>query len=190
MIVNDYKDFYNKWEDVIGKNTYCHKLYEEKIKKTVSKCTTDFDFYALDDIMCNISKKDQYKSLLLLLIQSKTTILELDNSFYDKEGNFIDDYSELKYEELEQYILKLGGSPFKVSSFTFTQYNKEIEIVEQEFQKKIKQLKTEQQRLYFENQFLNSHKEDIRQIIKEIIKEEKKKKKNKTIIQCKCLFCQ
>ena len=107
MIVNDYKDFYNKWEDVIGKNTYCHKLYEEKIKKTVSKCTTDFDFYALDDIMCNISKKDQYKSLLLLQIKTKTTILELDNSFYDKEGKHRGQITGVDWNQINYYFNQL-----------------------------------------------------------------------------------
>lgn len=174
--VNNYKDFYKKWEDVIGEYTYCHRLYEEKIKKISSKLDSEFDFYALDDIMCCVKYGDQYKCLCLLLIQSKKTIKELQNSFYDKEGNFIDDYSNITYEELEQYTLNVGGFPFKVKSFAFTQYNKEIEILEKKFKTEIAQLKKEQQRLYLENQFLNSHKEDIRQIVKEIIKEKKEKK--------------
>lgn len=192
MNVQDGKDFYNKWKDIIGENTYCQRLYEEKIKKTSSTFTTDFDFDDLDDIMYNVVKNDQYKCLCLLLIQTKTTITKLANSFYDEEGNFIDDYSNIKFEELEEYILKLGGSPFKVKSFSFTQYNNEIEILEQQFKLNIKKLKKEQQELYLENKFLNSHKEDIRQMIKEIIMEEKSKQrktKEKPIIQCKCLFC-
>ena len=187
-------DFYENWKTIIGENTYCHRLFEEKIKKTSTNFEADVDFDDLNDIIINVVKKDLYQSLCLLFIQNKKIISKLLDSFYDENNNFIDDYSVITYEELEKYILKLGGSPFKVKSFSFTQYNKETEIVEQKFKTEIAQLKQEQQRLYLENQFLNSHKDDIRQIIKEIIKEEKEKKgdgkkKTKEIIQCKCLFC-
>ena len=177
MNVNDYKDFNNKLKHIIGENTYCDRLFEEKIKKTSANFDTDFNFDDLDDIMLNVVKKDLYQSLCLLLIQNKKTISKLANSFYDEEGNFIDDYFIIKYEELEKYILKLGGSPFKVKSFSFIQYNNEIKILEEQFKTNIEKLKKEQQQLYLENQFLNSHKEDIRQMIKEIIEEEKEQKK-------------
>ena len=89
--------------------------------------------------------------------KTKKTIDKLNNSMYNEEYEFNDDFDNISFEDLEKKIVELGGNKLNVSYVAFTNYKNELFYTQTHLMQKLNVLRQEQEQIIDESEFIKQN---------------------------------
>ena len=156
--VNSAKTFLQKWKDYLGEDTYARTIFNYRANKTKDKYgVSHCDWDVMDDILSCVKPKDTSMCISLILSQTKKTIDKLNNSMYNEEYEFNDDFDNISFEDLEKKIVELGGNKLNVSYVAFTNYKNELFYTQTHLMQKLNVLRQEQEQIIDESEFIKQN---------------------------------